>query len=145
MKLKPLPHRSESSRRTHISKNRVTHIVEDGRYEHPLTESTHPKSALDFIQKLIAWYESDVDHRDELPLFVDVADDGCIYVKDAQGGEWVMWSVDEWTTITTTDLSDPDARINPGVARTVFNAVVQTYEHPEKLKQQQNRIQIESC
>lgn len=139
------PRRSTSSRHTYILDNRVVHAVEDGQHEQELSETTHPSDVLAFIQKVAGWYESDVDHRDELPLFADISEDGCIYIRDSQGGEWLMWSVDEWTDSTTTQLGDPEAHLNTSVTRSMINAIVLAYEHPSEIKQRYSRVQIESC
>lgn len=142
-----------SSRHTHITEDRVVHIIDDGKLEQDLTEKTDPSEVLAFIRQLVEQYESDVDHRDELPLFATVVDDGCIYIRDAQGGEWLGWTVDEWTlppangqaSSDESPLENTDWRLNTAVVRPIINAITLTYEAPSEIKQRHDRTQIESC
>jgi len=142
-----------SSRHTHIAEGRAVHIVDDGQSKQELTENTDPSEVLAFVHQLVEWYETDIDHRDELPLFATVLDDGCIYIRDTQGGEWLRWTVDEWTLPPENErassgdkpLENTDYRLRTDVIRPIINAIVQAYETPSEIKQRYNRTQIESC
>ncbi|CDK38065.1 hypothetical protein [Halorubrum sp. AJ67] len=142
-----------SSRHTHIAEDRAVHVVDDGEFEQELTETADPNEVLAFICQLVEWYESDVDHRDELPLFATVVNDGCVYIRDAQGGEWLTWTVDEWTLPPEEgqasdgdySLEDTDRRLNTDVIRPIINAIATTYESPSEIKQRHDCTQIESC
>jgi hypothetical protein len=152
-----LPHRQSSSRQTHITELHVIHTVEDGEYKQAITQSTDPNEVVEFLQKLVNWYESDVDSQDELFLHAKVEDSGYVYIRDQQGGEWVMWSVNEWVYPKPgvdveawnkngkDPLSDKDTGINESTIRSVINAIVWAYEEPSRIKQQFDRVQIESA
>lgn len=152
-----LPHRRPSSRQTHLTDTHVVHTVDDGEYEQEITQSANPAEVLAFLQDLVEWYESDVVDPEELFLHAEVEDGGYIYIRDRQGGEWVMWSVNEWVTpkpgvdVETwlnndeDDLEEGATGINESVIRSVINTIVQTYEEPSAVKDQFDRVQVESC
>ena len=152
-----LPHRRSSSRQTRLTDTHVIHTVEDGEYEQEITQSADPNEVLSFLQDLVEWYESDVDNPDELFLHAEVGDDGFVYIRDRQGGEWVMWSVNEWVAPKpgvdvetwnkngTDALADNATGINESAIRSVINTVIQTYEKPSAVKDEFDRVQVESC
>lgn len=152
-----LPHRRSSSRQTHLTETHVVHTVDGGKYKQEITQSADPNEVLAFLQDLVEWYESDVDDPAELFLHAKIEDDGFVYIRDRQGGEWVMWSVNEWTAPKpgvdvetwnkngTDALEDDEAGINESVIRGIINAIVQTYEEPSAVKDKFDRVQVESC
>jgi len=152
-----LPHRRSSSRRSHLTETHAVHRVEDGEYEQDITESADPNEVLAFLQNLVQWYESDVDKPEELFLHAEIEDSGYVYIRDRQGGEWVMWSVNEWVAPKPgvevegwnkndkNALEDEDTGINEPVIRAVINAIVLTYEEPSTIQDRFDRVQVESC
>lgn len=151
-----LPHRSSTSRTTRIAKNSVVHTWDDGELTQPLTKSTDPNDLLSFFNQLVDHYESDVDDREELPMFVEIGKSGYIYVRDHQGGEWVMWSVNEWVApkpeADTADwnrsdkeaLDDDRSGLNLSVVHTILQVIRGVYETPGQVREDLNRYQIES-
>lgn len=151
------PHRQSSSRKTYLTETHAVHAVEDGECKQDITQSADPNEVLSFMQDLVDWYESDVDEPEELLLHAEIGDGGYVYIRDQQGGEWVMWSVNEWVAPKPgvdaktwnkngkDALEDSNTGINESVIRSVINAIVLTYEEPSTIKERFDRIQVESC
>lgn len=157
MNAERLPHRQASSRQTRLTDTHAAHTVEDGEYKQKITPTTDAADILEFLQKLVSWYESDVDSQEELFLHAEVDDDGQIYIRDQQGGEWLCWSVSEWTAIKPDATSNrlrgaaenlidqPELGIREGTVRAIIHAITWTYEEPSTIKELADRVQVEIC
>lgn len=152
-----LPHRKSSSRKTHLTDTHAIHTIEDGKHKQEITQSADPNGVLEFMRNLVEWYESDVESPEELLMYAEVDDAGFVYIRDRQGGEWAMWAVNEWTAPKpgvnidawkgrdVDPLEDEDTGIDESTIHAVINAIVWAYEEPSTIKEQFNRMQIESC
>lgn len=152
-----LPHRRSSSRQTFFTDSHVVHAFEDGECKQNITRSADPNEVLEFMQNLVEWYESDVADPEGLLLYAKVDDSGFVYIRDRRGGEWVMWSVNEWVAPKPgvdvgrwnkngkDALEDDKTGINETTVQAVINAIIWTYEEPSNIREQFSRAQIETC
>jgi len=173
-----LPHRTSSSRNLFITDTHAIHQWDDGEAKQDITRTADPAAVLDFMQHIAELYESDVsqstpspteisaaddfpregvDPREALPLYAKIKNDGFVYIRDPQGGEYVMWSVNEWIAprpgVNVSDwnqsdipaLEDDRTGINETVIGTVLNAIRLAYENPTELKQRFGRVQLETA
>lgn len=104
----------------------------------------------DFIEALIDHYQKDIDAPEELPLKVetnrmpddrdDTVGEMCeVYIRDHDGGEYLMWNSDElWP--------DDEGNItNDDLAQTILVAIADAYEEPQSFleKWSAHRVQFE--
>lgn len=151
-----LPHRAASSRRTYFTETHAVHVYDDGEIKQDITQTADPSEVRDFMQKLVSVYESDVyttpsdtetNPREALPMYAKVKDDGSVYIRDSEGGEYVMWvghewmaprpEVDDFRSWNTSDVDpfeDDRTGINENVIGAVLNAIRLAYEGPAEIR-----------
>lgn len=112
---------------------------------------TNPIAVLEFIEECIDHYEEHIDDREELPFYVDVQNSGrdvpdgdrpqgAVYIRDPDGGEYLMWTTDEWWM-----RPNGEDILNSELVQKVLVAVADAYEEPQQFREKwgNRRMQIE--
>lgn len=140
------PDRKERFGTTELTESRVIYTRGNTTRQYELTPETDGDTVVDMLQELVSAYESATGPAETTRLTATVHDGGDISIQDRRGGEWLVWTRDEWMRETDKPDGNTEQRtIWLNQVKMIVKAVTLAYEDPARIESISKRTQIEFC